>query len=135
MARNKLTAEEADRRIQAQMTNEQRVAFADRVIWNNGTSADLERAVRSSDRMLLCVLWEGEGPTAFAVRAGVMMDLRPPSHSTQPFIDRPGGGGVGRAGDGAPEQGGGQGTVAHACGPCRIHGVGVGVSDAWAVGR
>lgn len=46
MARNKLTAEEADRRIGAQMTNAQRAAFADRVIWNNGTAEDLERAVR-----------------------------------------------------------------------------------------
>lgn len=46
MARNKLTAEDADRRIRAQMTNAQRFAHADRVVWNNGTAAELERAVR-----------------------------------------------------------------------------------------
>jgi hypothetical protein len=56
MARNKLTAEEADRRIRAQMSNEQRFAFADRVIWNNGTAEGLERAVRSL--FLFFCLWD-----------------------------------------------------------------------------
>lgn len=46
MARNKLTAEDADRRIRAQMDNAQRFLHADRVIWNNGTAQELERAVR-----------------------------------------------------------------------------------------
>ena len=46
MARNKLTAEDADRRIRAQMANAQRFLHADRVVWNNGTAQELERAVR-----------------------------------------------------------------------------------------
>ena len=45
MARNKLSAEDADERIQSQMTNEQRFQYADRVVWNNGTAQDLEREV------------------------------------------------------------------------------------------
>jgi len=45
MARNGLTAEEADKRIGAQMANTERVAKADRVIWNNGTLEELEAQV------------------------------------------------------------------------------------------
>lgn len=80
MARNKLTADEADRRIQAQMTNEQRAAFADRVIWNNGTAADLERAVRASlcvclRRLYVCVLGARRES-----RRGLL--LTPPNHQS-----------------------------------------------------
>lgn len=42
VARNKLTEEDADKRIQAQMSNAARIALADRVIWNNGTRDELE---------------------------------------------------------------------------------------------
>jgi dephospho-CoA kinase len=45
MARNNLSEEDAVRRIKAQMTNEERISRADRVIWNNGTAEDLEQEV------------------------------------------------------------------------------------------
>ncbi|KAM3567320.1 hypothetical protein VYU27_010532, partial [Nannochloropsis oceanica] len=45
MARNHLSAEDASRRIQAQMTNEERMEKADRVIYNNRTAAELEKEV------------------------------------------------------------------------------------------
>jgi len=45
MARNKLSVDDASRRIQAQMTNEERMKKADRVIWNNSTAAELDKEV------------------------------------------------------------------------------------------
>jgi len=46
MKRNNLTREEAEKRIRSQMTNEERIRVADRVIWNTGTLEDLEKEVR-----------------------------------------------------------------------------------------
>ena len=43
--RNALTPEQADQRIAAQLTNEERIKHADVVIANDGTLEDLERAV------------------------------------------------------------------------------------------
>jgi dephospho-CoA kinase len=48
MARNGWSAEEADARINSQLTNEQRLAHADVVIRNNGSVADLEREVETA---------------------------------------------------------------------------------------
>ena len=52
MARNGLTAEQADQRIAAQLTNAERVAHADLTIENNGTLEDLERRVDEAWRGL-----------------------------------------------------------------------------------
>lgn len=71
MARNKLTAEDADRRIRAQMANAQRVLRADRVIWNNGTAQELERAVRFAFWRLCCGFFACLGWTFWVVVGGV----------------------------------------------------------------
>jgi len=51
MARNSLTKEDADKRIAAQMTNEERTQKADVVIWNKGSKEDLTFEVLKA--------WEG----------------------------------------------------------------------------
>jgi dephospho-CoA kinase len=48
MDRNGFSAEDADQRIAAQLTNEQRLAHSDYVIENNGSLDDLQRAVNEA---------------------------------------------------------------------------------------
>jgi dephospho-CoA kinase len=48
MGRNGWSAEEADARINSQLTNEQRLAHAQVVITNNGSLEDLERQVEEA---------------------------------------------------------------------------------------
>lgn len=45
MARNRLTAEQADKRIASQMSVAERVRAANVVIWNQGTTEELDAAV------------------------------------------------------------------------------------------
>ncbi len=57
-ARDGLSREEAQARIDAQMPTEEKVALADEVIWNDGTLDDLQREVGALHERLL-VLAEG----------------------------------------------------------------------------
>jgi dephospho-CoA kinase len=58
MSRNRMTAEQADARIGAQLTNEERAKHAQVVIENNGSLEDLEQHVTAA-----CKKWLGAGDT------------------------------------------------------------------------